>query len=173
VPRIDLPPARWLVLAALVLVLAVVGTFIGFRGGSGKGKAGVVSRTSTLPVTPVVPTATPPAPTLSPVRAVFDPAQRATFYTIAVRAPLQGTPSYSWRLAPPSDDPDCNKFGSVPGAPNRAVWHHADTDGCSHAGVQHTGTVSVTVTTRAWVCSASFFGSLTRSGSPPQRCHRA
>jgi hypothetical protein len=173
VDRSRLPRARWLALAALVAVVAVVGAVLGLSGGSSKDEAATLVSTSTLPQTPVVPTATPSAPTLSPIQAVFDPAQAATYYAISVRAPDQGTPSYAWRLAPPPGDPDCTNFGSIPGTPSRAVWHHPPGGGCSHAGVQHLGTVSVTVTTRAWVCTASFFGSLTHAGSPPERCHRA
>jgi hypothetical protein len=160
---------RWLVVAAsAVVLLAALGIVLFLPGGSKK----AATSTSTLPITPGAPTATPPAPKLSPISAVFDPAQRATFYVISVRATGQGTPNYSWHLSPPKDNPDCNKFGSIAGAPERAIWHHADSDGCSHTGTQHLGTVTVTVTTRAWECKASFFGTLTHSGSPPQRCRR-
>jgi hypothetical protein len=53
-----------------------------------------------------------------------------------------------------------------------AAWHHAGTDGCTHNGVQHLGTVHVTVTTSAWRCTASFFGTLTQTGASNQRCRR-
>ena len=117
------------------------------------------------------PAPVPKAPALSPVKAVFSEAQRATFYTIAVAAPGQSA-TVTWRLTPPAGNPTCDKFHPVAGKPNEAVWHHADTDGCTHNGIQHLGTVHVTVTTSAWQCTASFFGTLTQTGASNQRCTR-
>ncbi|MBV8258643.1 MAG: hypothetical protein JO073_12575, partial [Actinobacteria bacterium] len=50
--------------------------------------------------------------------------------------------------------------------------HHSATDGCTHYGIQHDGTVFVTVTTKSWTCTESFFGTLTRTGSRNERCVR-
>ena len=105
------------------------------------------------------------------MKAVFSEAQRATFYTISVVAPGQKA-TYAWRLSPPKDNPTCTKFHQVAGKPNESVWHHASTDGCTHNGIQHLGTVYVTVTTKAWRCTASFFGTLTQTGASNQRCTR-
>ena len=165
---------RWFAVAALVLASAVIGIALGLSGGSGKKQAVTTLPVSHLSsVTATVPAA--PAPKVSPVNAVFEAAQRATFYAISARASGQGTPRYSWHLSPPKNDPTCARFGSVPGSPNRAVWHHADTDGCNHAVMGpagHLGTVTVTVTTRAWECTASFFGTNTQTGSKPPACRR-
>jgi hypothetical protein len=60
-------------------------------------------------------------PRVSPVNAVFEAAQRATFYAISATATGQGTPRYAWQLSPPKNDPTCTRFGPVPGSPNRAV----------------------------------------------------
>jgi hypothetical protein len=124
-------------------------------------------------VSVAAPVAGPAAPKVSPVQAVFVEGQRATFYSVAVAAPGQGTVRYEWRLTPPKDNRGCNKFSTVPGSRIKAVWHHADTDGCTHNGFQHNGTVTVTVTTAAWRCVATFFGTLTKTGPPAQRCVRA
>jgi hypothetical protein len=105
---------------------------------------------------------------VSAVEAVFSDAERATTYTVEVQTsePVE----YAWSLEPPADDPTCRDFGPTPGAPNEAVWRHADTDGCTHVGTEHLGTVSVVVSTPGWTCAASFEGSETRSGPPPSRC---
>jgi hypothetical protein len=107
---------------------------------------------------------------MSGVKAVFSEAERATTYAVSVSATGQGTPTITWRLVPPKDNLGCNTFAPVPGDPSKAVWHHADTDGCTHNGVQHDGTVYATVTTDAWQCTQSFFGTLTRQGSSAESC---
>ena len=126
--------------------------------------------TNKVSVSVATPVAKPSAPKVSPVQAVFVETQRATFYAVAVAAPGQGPVSYAWRLTPPKDNPGCNNFAPVPDSPSKSVWHHADTDGCAHTGFQHNGTVTVVVTTTAWRCVATFFGTLTKSGPPAQRC---
>lgn len=160
-------PRRWLVGAAVVLAAALVAIVVSLTGGSGKKTAAPVTILNVTPVKGI-----PAAPTVSPLRSTFDPEQRASFYSISVRATRQGTPRYTWHLTPPKDSPSCNKFGSVFGSLSRAVWHHADTDGCTHIGTQHLGTVTVTIATRYWECSASFFGTLTANGEPPKSCRR-
>ncbi len=167
---------RWLAAAALALVAAAgVAIALVVSGGSEKQAAPSTS----LPPAPATTTqasvtspAPPPAPEVSPVEAVFDEGQRATFYSVAASATGQGEPTYAWHLTPPADDPGCTRFAPVPGSPGRAVWHHAHTDGCSHAGAEHPGTVTVTITTKAWECTATFVGSETRTGPPAQRCRQ-
>jgi len=181
---------RKLVISALVVLALVAGTALAIAltvGGSGKGKksppttsaAAAVSSTTTVSATTttavaVTPTtAVPPRPVVSPVSAVFDPVGRQTTYTVSATAAGQGPPVYSWRLTPPPGNPGCNKFAPLPGHPNQASWHHADTDGCTHIGVQHDGWVYATVTTDAWVCTERFFGTLTRVGSRNEQCRRS
>ena len=163
---------RWLAVAAVVILLGGgVAIALAVGGGGGKKK-----QTAQEPITTTAAPTQAPAPTVSPVRATFDPAQRATFYTVAAHAAGQGTPTYTWRLTPPKADPTCNHFSVVAGKPNEAVWRHADTDGCNHnvmGPAGHLGTVSVTVTTTAWECTATFFGTNTNHGPPAQHCrHR-
>lgn len=167
---------RWAVAAALALV-AAAGVAIAVAASGGSEQQAAPTTTSRPPATATAPATTtapapPRAPEISPIEAVFDDAQRATFYSVAASATGQGEPTYTWRLTPPADDPGCNRFGPVAGSPGKAVWHHADTDGCSHAGTEHPGTVTVTVTTTAWQCTVTFVGSETRTGSPEQRCRK-
>ena len=80
-----------------------------------------------------------------------------------------------WKLTPPQADPTCDDFSVVAGKPNEAVWRHADTDGCNHTTMGpagHPGTVTVTVKTSAWECTATFFGTNTDQGPPARRCRR-
>jgi hypothetical protein len=107
-----------------------------------------------------------------PVKAAFDPNQRATFYTVGVQQGGEDVTAYRWSLTTPPGNPTCNKFAPIPGKPNEAVWHHADTDGCSHNGIQHDGTVHVTLVTAHWSCTESFFGTLTHTGSANAQCVR-
>lgn len=163
---------KWIAAAAAVVIVAIVGVALG-SGGSKKPKP-VVIETSTLPTTTTTPAAPTvgPKPTLLPVKAVFDPNQRATFYTVGIQQGGEPVLTYRWALTTPPGNPTCNKFAPVPDKPNEAVWHHADTDGCTHNGIQHDGTVHVTVLTAHWSCKESFFGTLTRTGSPNAQCTR-
>lgn len=174
------PRTRWVVAAALV-VAGGAGAAIGLSLGGGSEKAAVPPPPPTSAPAPAAPTPPPPSPkprpkpppqppVVSPVKAVFVEGQRATFYSAAAATTERAT--YSWRLTPPRDDPDCTKFAVVAGKPNEAVWHHADTDGCSHFGSQHLGVATVTITTPHWQCTAQFLGTLTRTGPPPQSCRR-
>jgi hypothetical protein len=93
----------------------------------------------------------------------------------AVSASGQGSPSFAWRLTPPQADPTCDHFSVVEDKPNEAVWHHADADGSNHNAMGpagHLGTVTVTVKTAAWECTATFFGTSTSQGPPTRRCRR-
>ncbi len=170
-PRARVTPRR--IAVAVVLLLAVAaGVAIALSGGSSGTKPKLaVSTVSAAPST----TAIPAAPSVSPVHADFKPLERATYYAVSATAAGQGTPTYTWSLSPPKGNASCNRFGPVPGKPNEAVWRHADGDGCNHAlmGVDgHPGTVTVIVKTTAWECTATFFGTITRSGPPAKRCHR-
>jgi hypothetical protein len=162
---------RLLVGAAVVVVLIGAGIALAVGGGDKKKAAPVIvtSTTSPLTVSVTAPVAQVQAPEVSPVQAEFIEAQKTTFYAVSVAAPGQVV-SYAWRLSPPKNDPSCNKFAPVPGSPNKAAWHHGGTDGCSHFGIQHEGTVTVVVTTAAFRCVATFFGTLTKSGPPARRC---
>ena len=158
-------PWLWLAGAAVVLAAAVVSIAVSLAGGSTTG-----TPNPTLSVIPAI--RIPPPPTLSAVRSTLEEQQDATYYSITVHAPHDGTPVYSWHLAPPADDPGCRTFGAVYGSPNRAVWNHGRTDGCTELGPQQLGTVTVTVRTRYWECIESFFGTMTGLGVPPQPCSR-
>jgi hypothetical protein len=161
---------RWMAASFVVIIAAIVG--IALASGSSKPKP-VVIETSTTPTTGAAAAPTVgPKPNLLPVKAVFDPNQRATFYTIGIEQGGEAVISYRWSLTPPPDNPTCNTFAPVPGKPNEAVWHHADTDGCTHNGVQHDGTVHVAVLTAHWSCRESFFGTLTKTGTPNAQCTR-
>jgi hypothetical protein len=169
---------RWIAAALAAVLVAAVLAVVLSSGGKKKGipplpavSTPTVTAAPTTTAAAPKPPPVPKAPKLSPVKAVFSEAQRATFYTISVVAPGQKA-TYAWRLSPPKDNPTCTKFHQVAGKPNESVWHHASTDGCTHNGIQHLGTVYVTVTTKAWRCTASFFGTLTQTGASNQRCTR-
>jgi len=167
--------ARWAVAAALVAIGVLVGVLL--ASGSSKPKAVItettpVAATTTAPAPTTTVNAAGPKPDLLPVRAVFDSNQRATFYTVSVQQGGEPVASYRWRLTTPPGNPTCNKFAPVPGKPYEAVWHHADTDGCTHNGIQHDGTVHVTALSAHWSCTESFFGTLTRTGAKNVSCAR-
>ncbi|MGH2934802.1 MAG: hypothetical protein ACRDL2_09880, partial [Gaiellaceae bacterium] len=164
---------RWAAAAAAVVIGAVVGFVLTDRTSSPKP---VVVETTPVAVTTIPAATTAPAigakPSLLPVQAVFDPNRRATFYTVSVEQGGEEVTAYRWSLEPPPGNQTCNTFAPVPGKPNQAVWHHADTDGCTHNGIQHDGTVHVDVVSAHWSCTESFFGTLTRSGAKNERCLR-
>lgn len=163
---------RWVAGVAALVLAAVVGVALS-SGGSTKPKP-VVTETNAAAPPPATTTtaAVGPQPILLPVKAAFDEAQRATFYTVGVEQGGEPVTSYRWSLTTPPGNPTCNKFAPIPGKPNEAVWHHAGTDGCTHNGIQHDGTVHVAVLTAHWSCTESFFGTLTRTGSPNEQCTR-
>ena len=157
--------------AAAIAIGAAVGVTLG--GGSSKPKAIVTETTpAAAPATTGAAAPTTARPNLLPVSAVFDPNRRATFYTVSVEQGGEPIDSYRWSLTPPPGNPTCNKLAPVPGHANEAVWHHADTDGCTHNGIQHDGTVHVTAVSAHWRCTESFFGTLTRTGAKNESCAR-
>jgi hypothetical protein len=165
---------KWAAAVAAVIIGAIVGIALA-GGGSNKPKPVVIETTTTAAAPPTTADAAPtvgPKPSLLPVKAIFDPNQRATFYTVGIVQGGEPVVSYKWSLTTPPGNPTCNKFAAIPGKPNEAVWHHASTDGCTHNGIQHDGTVHVTVRSAHWSCAESFFGTLTRTGSPNARCTR-
>jgi len=110
------------------------------------------------------------APSIS-LSGVFDEGAKATYYTAKLTPPgsagIVSAPTYKWTLTPPPDDPGCKKFSVMPGRSTESAWYHAQTDGCTHLTPMHNGTVNVQATVvlandkRAWVCNASYFGTLT------------
>jgi hypothetical protein len=165
---------RWVGSAVVLVAVAAVGVALA-GGGSNKPKPVITETTpaAAAPTTTAAAVATVGAkPTVLPVAARFDPNQRATFYTVSIEQGGEAVTGYHWSLTTPPGNPTCNKFAPAPGKPNEAVWHHADTDGCTHNGIQHDGTVHVTVVTAHWSCAESFFGTLTRTGSPNVQCVR-
>ena len=159
---------RWIAAAAAAILAIVLGVVL---SSGGKSKPAAAPPTISVKVSTTPGTSVPAAPKLSPVNATFVEAERATHYVINVTDPAESA-TYSWRLQTPPGNPTCNNFHQDPNKPNEAVWHHANTDGCTHNGIQHLGTVYVTVTTAHWRCTASFFGTLTHTGPPNQRCVR-
>ena len=107
---------------------------------------------------------TPPA--VSPIHALFIESASATHYTVTAQEPNGGGQlTYQWRLIPPTADPGCNHFSATG---NTAVWQHGDQDGCNHqvqVSQGHPGTVIVTISDGAFICSATYFG--TNSGIGP------
>jgi hypothetical protein len=170
-------------LAVGVLVVLVVGggaalaVIVSTRGST---KTVASTTTTSTRTTTTTSTSTPaptkpapaPQPTLSPVTALFNPVLRETVYSVTVTAKRQGSSAFSWRLTTPPGNPTCNKFAPVAGHPNQAVWHHADTDGCTHIGIQHDVWIYATVTTDAWVCTQKFFGTLSHTGTNAERCRK-
>jgi hypothetical protein len=162
---------------ATVAAAAIIGVIVGIAlaaGGSTKPKPVITETNAAAP--PAAPTTTTaaigPKPSMLPVSAVFDPNRRATFYTVGVEQGGEPVVTYTWSLTTPPGNPTCDKFAPVPGKPFEAIWHHASTDGCTHNGIQHDGTVHVTALTAHWACKESFFGTLTREGSPNETCTR-
>jgi hypothetical protein len=165
---------RWVAtVAAAAIIIVIVGIALA-AGGSTKPKPVITETNAAAP--PAAPTTTTaaigPKPSMLPVSAVFDPNRRATFYTVGVEQGGEPVVTYTWSLTTPPGNPTCDKFASVPGKPFEAIWHHANTDGCTHNGIQHDGTVHVTALTAHWACKESFFGTLTREGSPNETCTR-
>jgi hypothetical protein len=175
------PSKRVAVLAAVAVVVAAGAVAIALVGGgsSTKNAAKAVppaTRAHTTTTAPAKPKPKPapkakPRPRLSPVTGTFVEADRATYYVVSVSGTAgQGTPKITWRQKPPPGNASCDRFAVL--SPTRAVWHHADTDGCTHIGIQHDGWVYATVTTRYWQCTQSFFGTLTRTSTSHESCRK-
>ena len=108
-------------------------------------------------------------PIASPVfyiHANFVQSDRTTTYSLVYTKKTSISPTYAWKLEPPEADPKCNNSGHGGATGDQATfaWYHGD-DQCSHSVEDpqrgHKGTVFVTVTFRALVCKASYFGTAT------------
>lgn len=161
---------RWV--GGAVVLVVVAAAVIAVASGSSKPKPVVIETPGAAPTTTVAAATIGAKPVVLPIKAAFDPNRRATFYTVGVEQGGEEVTAYRWSLTPPPGNPTCNTFAPIPGKPNEAVWHHADTDGCTHNGVQHAGTVHVTLVSAHWSCTESFFGTLTRTGAPNSQCVR-
>jgi hypothetical protein len=172
-PASRAPKRRTLISAAIAIVMlvALVAALVSRGGKTTSAPEPAGAATPTAPAAPqaTAPAKVPAAPTVSPIHSEFVEAQKTTFYTIDVKAKGQGTPTYSWKLSPPPENPTCHDFEVV--SPAKAAWHHGGSD-CLHNGFQHNGTITVTVPTSTWRCVASFFGTITKDGAPAQRCTR-
>ncbi len=135
--------------AALVAVLALAGGAQGARSGLA------------------------PKPDVGPVLANFVPIETTTYYAVEVTEPPArkgGKVSIVWSLAPPPNDKACKSFASPAGKPNIAIWQHGDRDGCNRNAIGdrgYPGTVTVTVRDAAYVCTGSYFGTMSGSGAYP------
>jgi hypothetical protein len=165
---------RWYA-AGAVAAAAIVGVVAALALGGGSRHAAPPPPTTTAAAVTTTAAAAPvaPRPKLTAVSAVFSETARATTYTVSTEQGGEPVTSYAWTLSTPPGNPTCDKFHQVPGHPNEAVWHHASTDGCTHNGIQHDGTVHVRATSAHWSCTESFFGTLTRTGAPNAACVRS
>jgi PKD repeat protein len=105
-------------------------------------------------------------PKLTQIKAVFVQKLFATNYTASATEPDGDKLKMSWTLAPPTQDPKCNKFATV--TPTSAVWHHGDKDGCNHAAQGprgHKGIVHFYVSDGTWICTEQYDGTITGTGS--------
>ena len=125
--------------------------------------AGATTSTTTAP------------PSLSPITATFVQSAYSTYYEIKATNPA-GL-SYQWSVSIPTDPGCAAGFKGHTPSPNGASWYHQDEkEGgpCNHSGADyspafgHPGTVTVIVTSPEWSCTASYHGTLTGTGSPPQ-----
>jgi hypothetical protein len=113
---------------------------------------------------------------VSPITATFNSEEKATHYAATITSgtkPPAG--SFVWKLEVPTDDPTCKTFEAEAtlrqGADAtmweaRAVWKHAETDGCHHETLQHNGTVSLTVKLPPTTCVVSYLGTSPNTGAP-------
>lgn len=141
--------------------------------------AGTTTTASTSVAAPGTTTTTAAPPIVSPIEATFLQSAYSTYYQVKV-SNLPGA-TFKWSVSIPSD-PGCAS-GFQPGVPNseEATWYHKDEaqgGPCNHGGQSyseasgHPGAVTVVVTAPHLSCRASYFGTLTGRGSPPQ-CTRS
>lgn len=114
------------------------------------------------------------APTVSPIHAEFHQDAFLTVYSVTISNPPAGvTPTYEWKLTPPTADPGCKQFGTTDIDKTQAIWHHGDQDGCNHnvtVAQGHPGTVEVTIRMLPYICTGSIFGTETMDSSTPVTC---
>ena len=137
---------------------------VGARWWPALGVIGVALAFLLAPSAPSAPSANTP-PKVTPIKATFNPKAFATTYIASATDADGDKLKLSWQLAPPTQDPKCNKFATV--TPTQAIWHHGDQDGCNHA-VQgprgHKGTVRFFVSDGPWTCTETYDGTITGSG---------
>lgn len=104
-------------------------------------------------------------PKLTPIQATFVQTAFATIYTASATDPDGDKLTTSWLLAPPAQDPHCNKLVTL--LPTKAEWHHGNQDNCNHA-VQgprgHKGTVRWVVSDGTWICTETYDGTISGTG---------
>ena len=113
-------------------------------------------------------------PSITAIEATFDDPLRTTFYDVSLLTPAGPTTNWQWFFEPPEDDKSCNRFEVVSETQtiSRAAWHHADTDGCHHAGTEHNGTISVLADNGGWGCMAEITGTRTHLGPSTPPCRK-
>ena len=114
-------------------------------------------------------------PVLKPISAVFT---QSLYHTVFTEDATGTELSYSWSVSIPADPGCADGFkGNVPTA-NEATWYHADKNiggPCEHIGKDygvsgHPGTTTVVVMDADWRCVATYYGTLTGTGSQPETC---
>ena len=112
-------------------------------------------------------------PKLTPISAVFQPANFQTVYTEVAANPDGRTLSYTWALAE-LNDPPCVNFEANKPLDNQAIWHHPDSQ-CNHAlegSNGHQGVIGLVVSDGKFSCPAVFLGSNTNVGPAPPPCQQ-
>jgi len=114
-------------------------------------------------------------PRLAPLHAKFIPADSKTVYTENAVDPDGRTLYYHYSLTVSVDTECARGFSGPLTAPiadrlarNQAVWHHAESDGCSHeleGPNGHQGTIEVVVTDNVFRCTATFEGTQGPNGA--------
>jgi hypothetical protein len=102
-------------------------------------------------------------PVLSPIHGSFVVGEKATHYTATLTPAVN--PTYVWSFVKSIDEPNCIKTEIVNGG-RELIFHHADTDGCTHPTPVHNVTIGLTVTDNGYACTATIFGS-EGPGTPP------
>jgi hypothetical protein len=113
-------------------------------------------------------------PQITVIEAKFNEELRATFYDVHLNDPVAPTSTWTWEFQPPPDDLTCKRFSVVTQeqAFSQAVWYHSNDDGCSHKGIDHNGTIEVTVVNGDYTCNATITGTTDHFGPDPQPCFK-
>ncbi|MGA2295786.1 MAG: hypothetical protein ABSG24_11290 [Acidimicrobiales bacterium] len=107
-----------------------------------------------------------------PIQAVFTQALYHTVYTVPVYDPDW---SYDWSVSIPKDPRCASGFKENTPFLNKATWYHADVDiggPCLHLAGDygargHPGTVTVIVSSSKFVCTLTYYGTITGEGGAP------